>query len=113
MKHEHKYRPSTTQFPVELEIGADNWSINIDGVTKLESHFLDIEQARSLIHEIFLDREVSGLETKEGQAILRCSGEVTVEMKVSPDPASGFLVAFDAKNGSTWESIDGELLSAC
>jgi hypothetical protein len=106
------HRRTTNRFPVELEIGADNWSI-IDGdTTVVRSEFTNSEETRSQLQRLFEGRELHRMTLKGGAATLECSSGLTVEMEVRPDPASGFLIAFDVMDALVWESVDGESISS-
>lgn len=105
---ENQRRFPTTQFSVELEIGADNWSIRKNETTVLHSQFSDVEQTRSQLRTLFIDRKVLEMTIEGDLMILHCSGDVVVEMAILPDPSSGFLIAFQVIDGATWESIDGK-----
>lgn len=102
----------TKRFPVELEIGADNWSIVDGGAVVVRSQFTDLGQTRSQIQRLFEGRELRRVTLITGAVTLECSGGLAIEMDVRPDPASGFLIAFDVKDVLAWETVDGENISS-
>lgn len=105
-----KDHSSYVRYPVEMELGSNNWHIKSEESAVLDSDFADPELARSILRRLFLDRQVRNFEVVGDRAILWCSESLVVEMDIDPDPASGFLISFDTIDGVSWETIDGRFL---
>lgn len=105
-------RRMSSRFPVELEVGADNWAIIDCNTMLVQSQFSDVDQTRFDLKKLLVGRELHRLTLKHGTATLECSERLTIKMDVQPNPASGFLIAFDVMDEVSWESVDGENISS-
>lgn len=107
---QHRNRASTKQYPVELEIGSDNWSLIRDGERLIDSRFIDANEAREKLEQLLVGQTVIDICLLEGESRIAFSDGITLCSQVGTDPASGFLYSFQVEKGPTWETIDGASL---
>lgn len=103
----HLGRASTTQYSVELEVGSDSWVLVNCGDIILDSEFSDIERARDTLNGSLLGRKMLDFEVAQSESTIIFDGNTILKSGIVPEPASGFLYSFQAKDGPTWETIDG------
>jgi len=103
----HQGRASTTQYPVELEVGSDAWVLNNGSDQVLDSGFNDTELTRNTLHNVLVGRKVQDLETTQTESIIIFDNNLILRSYIAPEPAAGFLYSFQVENGPAWETIDG------
>jgi hypothetical protein len=103
----HHGRTSTTQYPVELEVGSDTWILTNGSDQVLDSGFDDTETARNTLHNILVGRKVQDLETTKTESKITFDNNLVLRSYIVPEPAAGFLYSFHVENGPVWETIDG------
>jgi hypothetical protein len=107
---QHQNRASTEQYPVELEIGSDNWNLIRDGESLIDSRFIDANEAREKLKQLLVGQTIIDIRLIEGESRIAFSDRITLCSQVAADPASGFLYSFQVEKGPTWETIDGASL---
>ena len=66
---QHKSYLATKSYPVEIEFGADYWSIIQNGRTAIESNFHDIQVTRKKIESLLVDRTIRGIFANDSDKI--------------------------------------------
>lgn len=103
----HKKHVPTTNYPVEMEFGADYWQITQSGNLLMDSNFSNVDAARTKLGCLLIGRRVEDLITIGNESRLELDDNITLRSRVTPEPDSGFLYSFHAAGGPTWETVDG------
>lgn len=106
----HPGRASTTQCPVELEIGSDTWILTNSSDKVVDSGFDDTELTRNTLHSILVGRKVHDLESTPTESIITFGDNLVLRSYIVPEPAAGFLYSFQVENGPAWETVDGVVM---
>lgn len=107
MPKEHRGRAATTQYPVELEIGSDDWKLTRDEAHLIDSEFDNVDKAREQLQKLLVGRKVSDIQSSGDESRIVFDDGMSLCSRLGPDPASGFLYSFQAERGAIWETIDG------
>jgi hypothetical protein len=104
---EHQGRATTTQYPIELEIGSDDWNLMRDGTDLIDSKFDNVDRARERLQELLVGRKISDINSTDNESRIVFDDGMSLCSRIGSEPASGFLYSFQAERGPTWETIDG------
>lgn len=108
---EHIGRASTRQYSVEIEVGADRWSL-LDGSRKvLDSNFSNIDEARTVWSDALMGRKLLDVGIVSDQAKIIFDHNFALTAVISKTPASGFLFSYQERNGPDWETVDGFMIA--
>jgi hypothetical protein len=94
-------------YPVEIELGADEWQLTRRGELVMDSDFEDVRKARSDLLDWLPGRMVTALVTENGTSRIEMDGGWLLSSQIAPDPASGFTYALAFDGGDGGESLDG------
>ena len=97
-----------TQYPVEIEIGSDNWSLDKNGNPMIDSHFVSIDSARLKLENLLVGVKLVDTKIANKTARMVLDKGLVLQSHIIPMPESGFLYSFQTEDGSVWETIDGK-----
>jgi hypothetical protein len=108
----HSGRASTLEYPVELEIGADDWALVQGDIRILDSNFENVDEARIANGRALLGKKLQDISLSGNESVLKFSERLELWSQLTSSPSSGFLYSFQGAGGGGWETVDGKALSA-
>jgi hypothetical protein len=103
----HRATAATTQYPVELEFGSDNWKLIRAKSCLLDSGFSDVNDARNRLQDLLVGNRIIGIELSESISCVLFNDEINLCSEISSAPEAGFLYSFYVEGGPSWETVDG------
>lgn len=108
----HRGRATTSQYPVELDIGSDHWQLTQNGKQLISSDFGNVDRAREQLQALLAGKKVIDVELDDKESAIVFDHGMRLLSKTGSTPASGFLYSFQADKDASWETIDGFNLDA-
>ena len=98
-------------YPVELEIGADDWKLSRNDRLILDSRFTNSRNARFTLSDNLVTQKINDIVLYDRTLDLVFSQNTVLSVVVRPSPASGFLYSLYIDGVGSWETLDGEAIS--
>ena len=98
---------SAVVYPVEIEIGADEWILSNNDTSIITSRYIGVIEARKIIENTIVGKIIKEIRTSVDGSTILFQGDIVLRSILTPIPASGFLYSFSVVDGPSWETLDG------